>query len=147
MICFQFPQAAAPQDYKKDVSDPDPTRYGSLFALLSITAFSGHLFGDFVFVGRKGTFVELKGTKSSDGEFRPIVTFQCGNGDDKWQTVGTCDGQRKKTILNLSARGALPPVHMSLDAFQAYRKQFKYARVIFPGTDVTAVFQMSDLEP
>ena len=135
-------------DYKKDVSDPDSTRYGSLFALVSITAFSDHLFGDFVFVGKEGTFVELKGTKRSDGEFLPSVTFQCGNCDEKWQTVGTSDNNHaKETMLRLSAREALRPVRVPLDAFQACRKRFKYGRLIFADAEVAAVFQMSDLEP
>jgi hypothetical protein len=138
----------ASRDYKKDVSDPDPTRFGSLFALVSITAFSDHLFGDFVFVGKEGTFVELKGTKSSDGEFLPIVTYQCGNGDDEWQTVGASDNNHaKETMLRLSAREALRPVRVPLDVFRAYRKRFKYGRLIFADAEVAAVFQMSDLEP
>jgi hypothetical protein len=135
-------------NYRKYVTDPHQTRFGSLFALVSITAFSNHLFGDFVFVGREGTFVELKGTKSADGEFWPIVGFQCGNGDDNWQTVGRSDNNHaKETMLRLSAREALRPVRVPLDVYQAYRKRFKYGRLVFTDTEVAAVFQMSDLEP
>lgn len=134
-------------DYKKDVTDPHPTRFGSLFALVSITSFSNHLVGDFVFVGREGTFAELKGTKSADGEFWPAVTFQCGNEDGEWQTIGTSGNHGKRTVLRLSSRGSLRPVRVPLDAYRACQGRFKYGRLVFPDDEIAAVFQMSDLEP
>jgi hypothetical protein len=141
-------RAGASGNYRKYVTDPDPTRFGSLFALVSTTAFSNHLFGDFVFVGTQGTFVELRGTKTADGDFWPIVTFQSGDGDDKWRTVGSSDNNHaKETTLRLSANEALRPFRVPLDVYKAYRKRFKYARLVFPDAEVAAVFQMSDLEP
>jgi hypothetical protein len=140
--------AADAGDYRKYVTDPDPTRFGSLFALVSITAFANHLFGDFVFVGTQGTFVELRGTKTADGNFWPVVTFQCGNGDEKWQTIGSSDNNHgKETMLRLSANEALHPFRVPLDVYKAYRKRFKYGRLVFADAEVAAVFQMSDLRP
>lgn len=113
-------------DFKKDVTDPQPTRFGSVFALVSITSFSNHLVGDFVFCARQRTFAEIKGANTVDGEFWPAVTFQCGNEDGEWQTVGTSGNRGKRTALRLSARGPLRPVRVPLDAYQPCQGRFKY---------------------
>lgn len=135
-------------DFKKDVSDPDPARLGSLFALVSLTSISNHLVGDFVFWTGEQTFAEVKGSKTADGDFWPAVILQCGNEDGAWQTVGRSDNYgTHEVVLRLSSRGSLPPLRVRLDAYRGCQGRFKYARVIFADEEIAAVFQIADLQP
>lgn len=134
-------------NFKKDITDPNPTRFGSLFALVSLTSFSKQLVGDFVFYAPQGTFAEIKGTESADEEFWPVVVLQCGNEDGKWDTVGRSSKSGKMTMLKLSSEESLRRIHVPLDAYKGCQGRFKYGRVIFPDNEIAAVFQISDLEP
>ncbi len=137
----------ASEDYKKDVTDPHPARFGSLFALVSISAFSNHLVGDLVFVGRKGTFTEIKGTETSDGNFWPSVTLQAGNSDQDWETLGKSpDQQGKSNLLKFTNQGALMPVRVGLDAYKDILDRFKYGKIIFSDGKF-AIFEIANLKP
>ncbi len=134
-------------NFKKDITDPDSTRFGSLFALVSIVSFSSSIVGDFVFVGEQGTIAEVGGVESADGEFWPFVVLQFEDEKGKWETIGTSKKDGKSKILKLSSEGSLPRLHVLLDPFKGYEKRYRYGRLIFPDSEITAVFQISDLAP
>jgi hypothetical protein len=138
---------SASGDFKKDVVDSNPTRFESLFALVSITSVSKHLVGDFVFYAGDRTYTELEGSYTADGEFWPVVTFQCGNDNGEWQTLGISDRQKEETLLKLSSRGSLRPIRVPLDVYRTCEGRFKYGRLVFGAAEIPAVFRISDLEP
>jgi hypothetical protein len=133
-------------NFRQDITDPNPKRFGSIFSLVSVTSLSNRLVGDFIFCGAQGTFTEVKGAKTIDGYFWPFVTFQGGNTDYDWQTLGKAAIPGTPSSLRSTGRGPWKPLRVPLDVYKTRQGQFKYGKLIFADGDI-AVFQIADLKP
>lgn len=132
-------------DYKEEITDPEATRFDSLLTLVSFTSLADHLFGNFVFIGRKGTFIDVEEKSDHDGQLQASVTCQCSNTDRDWKTFGAAHDDGTKTIVRLSGGGRLVPIRISLDPIRECKGRFKYARVVFGGSQAFSVFELSEV--
>jgi hypothetical protein len=139
--------ADAAGNFKQNLFDSDPLRFGGSFSLLSLTSFSNRLVGDFVFIrGPKGASVEIKGTRTPDGDFWPSATFQAGNSDLDWQTLGKSTNEGVPTSIKVVGENPLKPLRVPLDRHKAVIGRFKYGKIIFSGGEF-AVFEIVNLKP
>lgn len=135
------------KDYKTRITDEAPDRFGSSFSLVAVTSLSGHLTGEFGFVGgEKRRVVDITGWRDSNGNFLPAVTLQAGNSDHDWRTLqepGTAQGA---TTLTLSNDNPGQTVRVDLDSYRSLIGNSKYGKIVFSNGGFS-VFELDRLKP
>jgi hypothetical protein len=122
--------------------DPEPTNPAHLS---SVTSLGGRLIGDFIFVPRSEKPVILDGTKTIDGDFWPKVTFQVGNDDQRWETIGKSQRDGVSASLEIPS-GKGETVRVVLTDYKPFIGKYKYGRVTFSNGE-SGVFYLELLDP
>lgn len=134
-------------NFKQDVDDSEPRRFGSSFELISVVSFENHLVGNFIFIGEPtGSSTQLAGKETADTHFWPACIFQAGNSDGDWNTLQSSGKQDTTSSLTVYNGSKLRVVRVPLDIYASVEGKFAYAKIIFSGGQY-AVIQIADLKP
>jgi hypothetical protein len=113
--------------------------------LSSVTSLGGRLIGDFIFVPRSEKPVTLEGARAIDGDFWPKVTFQVGDADQQWKTIGKSQHNDVSATLKISS-GKVETIRVLLNNFKPLIGKYKYGRLIFSNGE-SGVFYLDLLDP
>lgn len=139
--------AAASGSFKQNLVDLDPRRFGSSFALISIVSLPKQLIGNFVYIaGSEGSFVEIKGTQSSDGDFWPSVTLEVSNLGKDWQTIEKLAQNPNVVELKIFHTNPLKTLRVSLAPYKPLSDKFRYGKIVFSDGNF-AIFELANLKP
>jgi hypothetical protein len=140
------PDASA-GNFKQDVTDLHPNRFGSSFSLIKVTSFLKQLVGDFIFVGGgEGASIDIRGARDGNEDFWPSVLLQVGNSEKDWQTLGKVTHKGTQTLLKVFHNGPWENLRIDMDRFKPVAGKFTYGKIVFSNGDF-AVFELRDLRP
>lgn len=132
-------------NFKKDVDDPNPTRFGSTFNLISLVSFEKHSIGNFYFMGgAEGASIELTGRQTDDGQFWPIAKFEVDDSDSRWKSVQTATSPPGSTRLAVYEQGKLRQLRVPLDIYTPLIGKHKFGRITFSNGEY-CVIRLNDL--
>jgi len=134
-------------NYKSEIRDENPHRFGSVFSLIAVICFSGHLTGEFAVLGADRRYVgEIVGRQDSNGDFSPVVTWQAGNSNQDWHTVEESPKLEDGTTLKISTENPAQSILVDLDPYRLLIGRFKYGKIVFSNGDYS-VFELDSLKP
>lgn len=139
------PDAAG--NFKKDVDDPDPRRFGSSFNLISLVSYEKHITGNFYFLGEsEGANIELTGKQTDDEQFWPVATFEKGNSKRDWKVVQTATSSANLVRLPVYKSGKLNQLRVPLDVYRPLIGKHKFGKITFSNGGY-CVIRLEDLQP
>jgi len=150
-----LPDAAAHDasgNYKEDIIGGDamsrhgfkPARANDPAVLSSVISLGGQLIGEFIFDSRSQV-VNLKGTKTSDGDFWPTVIFSVSNSDKSWKKIGKPKNNGRSAILEIT-NGKAEKLRITLTNFEPQITKYKYGKIVFSNGEST-IFYLDLLRP
>jgi hypothetical protein len=120
------------------------TWIGGPAAFVSVISVGDRLIGEFVFAASSKAAV-LEGTRTSDGDFWPKGTFQVGNHDKDWKTIGKSQHGGKSESLEIPS-GKSERVRFVMSSYKPLTAKFKYGKIVFSNGQAV-VFSMDLLNP
>jgi hypothetical protein len=132
-------------NFKKDVDDPDPRRFGSSFNLISLVSFEKHIIGNFYFMGgAEGGSIELIGKQTDDGQFWPVTSFETGGSGKDWIPVKTATPSASLMRVPAYGAGKLRQLRVPLDVLAPLIGKHKFGKIIFSDGQYS-VIRLEDL--
>jgi hypothetical protein len=91
--------------------------------------------------------VRLHGTKDSNGEFMPFVTYEVATkGKTKWKTIGRFIQSKKPATIEITAANHRVLLQVDMELFRSSIGKFRWGRLVLENGDC-APFGIDDLLP
>jgi hypothetical protein len=136
---------AAGADFKEVLDDRETARFGSAAVLHSVTSIHDKLTAEFIYV-RDHSLGIIEGERPDAADFWPTATFQVGDSDEAWTTIG--EDKRSGDLRSIESAQRIAGEPFRIDA-QAYKKSIghaRYGKVIFSDSSF-AIFMLESIDP
>jgi hypothetical protein len=120
------------------------TWIGGPAEFVSVISFGGRLIGEFVFAASSKAVV-IEGTRTPDGDFWPKGTFQVGNYDKAWKTIGKSQHSGNGESLEIPG-GKSERIRFVMTGYKPVIGKFKYGKIVFSNGQ-SVVFSIDLLNP